>query len=147
MEREKVNITNSKKISEEEYKLLFDAGYPRKAIELYANRVNVGSIKKPDVDLVYTGPCGDTIKLFLKIGEDKIIYEAKFRYLGCPASAACGSTLTQMIKDKTLFEANSITEDDLLRELGEMPGEECHCAKLAVTTLRMAISKYESEKK
>jgi len=127
--------------------LLEEAGYSKKAIGLYCGRVNVGVIENPDAALAYTGPCGDTIKLFLKIGEVDVIDEAKFQYLGCPASAACGSILTQMIKGKTLLEAKKITEDDLLRELGGLPGEECHCAKLAVTTLQKTISKYEENKK
>jgi NifU-like protein involved in Fe-S cluster formation len=131
----------------EESSLLLEAGYPRKAIELYTGRVNVGVIENPDVALAYKGPCGDTIKLFLKIDEDNLIDEAKFQYLGCPASAACGSILTQMIKGKTLPEAKKISEDDLLRELGGLPGEECHCAKLAVTTMQKTIAKYEENKK
>lgn len=139
--------TISKELTEEELSLLEEAGYTKKAIELYGGRVNVGVIENPDVALAYTGLCGDTIKLFLKIGEDDVIDEAKFQYLGCPASAACGSILTQRIKGKTLLEAKKITEDDLLRKLGSLPGEECHCAKLAVTTLQKTISKYEEDKK
>ena len=108
--------------------LLEEAGYSKKAIELYGGRVKVGVIENPDVALAYTGPCGDTIKLFLKIGEDDVIDEAKFQYLGCPASAACGSILTKMIKGKALLEAKTITENDLLRELGGPPEEEYHCA-------------------
>jgi nitrogen fixation NifU-like protein len=127
--------------------LLPEAGYPRKAIELYRCKVNVGVIENPHVALAYTGPCGDTIKLFLKIGKNNVIDEAKFRYIGCPALAACGSILTQIIKGKTLLEAKKTTEDDLLRKLGGLPGEECHCAKLAVTTLQRTISKYEEDKK
>lgn len=127
--------------------LLEEAGYPKKAIELYGGRINVGVIENPDAALAYTGPCGDAIKLFLKIGKDDVIDEAKFQYLGCPASAACGSILTQIIKGKTLLEAKEITEDDLLRELGSLPDEECHCAKLAVMTLHKTISKYEENKK
>ena len=138
--------TISKELTEEELSLLEEAGYTKKAIELYGGRVNVGVIENPDVALAYTGPCGDTIKLFLKIGEDDVIDEAKFQYLGCPASAACGSILTKMIKGKTLLEARKITENDLLRELGGLPGEECHCAKLAVMTLQKTISKYERDK-
>ena len=97
--------------------------------------------------LAYTGPCGDTIKLYLRIGKGDVIEEAKFQYLGCPASAAYGSILTQIIKGDTLLEARKITEDDVLRELGGFPDEECHCAKLAVTTLHKTISKYEEDKK
>ena len=137
----------SNKLTVEELSLLEEAGYPKKAIELYGGRINVGVIENPDVALAYTGPCGDTIKLFLKIGEDDVIDNAKFQYLGCPASAACGSILTQMIKGKTLLEAKKITEDDVLRALGGLPGEECHCAILAATTLHKTISKYEENKK
>ena len=126
--------------------LLEEAGYSKKAIELYGNRINVGVMVNPDVALVYTGPCGDTIKLYLKIGKDDVIEDAKFQYLGCPASAACGSMLTQIIKGKTLQDAKKITEDDVLRELGGLPGEECHCAELAVTTLHKTVSEYEEKK-
>jgi len=139
--------TISKELIKEKLSLLEEAGYPKKAIDLYGGRVNVGVIENPDAALAYTGPCGDTIKLFLKIGEDDVIDDAKFQYLGCPASAACGSILTQMIKGKTLLEAKKITEDDVLRALGGLPGDECHCAKLAVTTLQKTISKYEENKK
>ena len=137
----------SNKLTVEELSLLEEASYPKKAIELYGGRINVGVIENPDVALAYTGPCGDTIKLFLKIGEDDVIDNAKFQYLGCPASAACGSILTQMIKGKTLLEAKKITEDDVFRALGGLPGEECHCAILAATTLHKTISKYEENKK
>ena len=123
------------------------AGYSGKAIELYSNKVNVGVMDNPDVALAYTGPCGDTIKLYLKMNKNKVIEDAKFQYLGCPASAACGSNLTQIIKGKRLQEAKEITEDDVLMELNGLPDNECHCAELAVTTLYKAISKYEAKEK
>lgn len=123
------------------------AGYSGKAIELYGNKVNVGLIENPDVALAYTGPCGDTITLYLKINKDKVIEDAKFQYSGCPASAACGSILTQIIKRKRLQEAKEITEEDVLKELDGLPDNECHCAELAVTTLHKTISKYEEKEK
>ena len=127
--------------------LLKDAGYSRNAILLYYNRVNVGTIKNADVALAYTGPCGDTIKLYLKINDQNKIEDAKFQYLGCPASAACGSILTQIAKGKTLREAKAITEEEILKELDGLPGDECHCAELALTSLRKTITKYESNRK
>jgi NifU-like protein involved in Fe-S cluster formation len=132
----------SNNLTEEELSLLKEAGYTKKAIEIYLSRVNVGLIENPDVAIAYKGPCGDMIKLFLKIGDD-LIDEAKFQYLGCPASAVCGSMLTQMIKGKTLLDAKKITKDDLLRELGSIPDEECHCAQLAITALKKTILRYE----
>ena len=134
-------------MSKDELSLLAEAGYSRKAIELYDGKINVGVMKNPDVTLAYTGPCGDTIKLYLKIRKNDVIEDAKFQYLGCPASAICGSTLTQIITGKTLQEAKKITEDDVLSELGSLPDEECHCATLNVTTLHKTISRYEENMK
>ena len=104
-------------------------------------------MERPDVALAYTGPCGDTIKLYLKISEVDVIEDATFQFLGCPASAICGSTLTQLIKGKTLQEAKTVTEEDVLEDLGGLPGEECHCATLAVSALHKTISKYEEKKR
>ena len=137
----------SEKLSEEKIDLLKEAGYSRNAIALYSNRVNVGAIENADVALAYTGPCGDIIKLYLKINNQNKIEDAKFQYLGCPASAACGSIVTHIAKGKTLREAEAITEEEILKELDGLPGDECHCAELAITALRKTITKYESNRK
>jgi len=137
----------SEKLTKEKIELLKKAGYSRNAIELYGNRVNVGIIENADVALAYTGLCGDTTKLYLKINDQNKIEDAKFQYLGCPASAVCGSIVTQIAKGKTLQAAKEITEEEILKELGGLPGDECHCAELVVTALRKTIKKYESNKK
>jgi NifU-like protein involved in Fe-S cluster formation len=97
--------------------------------------------------LQYTGPCGNTCKIYLKINDQNVIEEAKFQYLGCPAPATCGSIVTQIAKGKTLREAESITEKEVIEKLGSLPGDECHCATLVLTTLCNAIKKYENSKK
>ena len=137
----------SGQLTEEKIELLKNAGYSKKAIELYANKVNVGLIENADVVQPYTGPCGDTCKIYLKINDQNVIEDAKFQYLGCPASAACGSIVTQIAKEKTLREAESITEKEVIEKLGGLPGDECHCATLVLTTLCNAIKKYENSKK
>ena len=131
-------------LTKEELKLLETAGYSKKAIKIYASKLNVGMIKDPDVTLAYTGPCGDTIKLYLKIDNYKVIKEVKFQYLGCPASTICGSVLTSIINGKTLKSVKKITENDVLKKLGGLPDEECHCAELNIMTLKKAIEKYEN---
>jgi len=136
----------SEKISDEKLSLLKEAGYSDKAIELYSGRVNVGVMENPDVTLVYEGYCGDSLKLYLKI-TDNVIEDAKFQFLGCPASAACGSTMTKMVKGKTLAEAKKITEKDILAELNGLPGDESHCAELAIKTLYNTLMKYEKNRK
>jgi nitrogen fixation NifU-like protein len=133
----------SKKLTKEKIGLLKEAGYSRNAIELYGNRINVGTIENADVALAYTGPCVDTTKLYLKINDQNKIEDAKFQYLGCPASAVCGSILTQIAKGKTLQEAKEITEEEILKELSGLPSDECHYAELVVTALRKTIKKYE----
>lgn len=109
----------SKKLTKEEFELLKDAGYSESVIELYRDKVNVGVIENPDVNLAYTGPCGDTMKIYLRISDDDVVEDAKFQYLGCPGAASSCSAMTRIVKGKTLEEAKRITEHDILRELGK----------------------------
>jgi NifU-like protein involved in Fe-S cluster formation len=136
----------SKKLVEEELKLLAESGYSRKAIELYVNNVNVGTIEDPDVVTTYVGSCGDIIKLCLKIDSASIIKDAKFYYLGCPGSAASASAMIELVKGKTIDKAKKITEDDVLKKLGGLPKTKLDCPKLAITALRKAIAEYEKTK-
>ena len=135
------------KLTEEKIELLKESNYPSYAIQLYINKVNVGVIKNASITQTYTGPCGDTIKIYLKINAKNIIEDAKFQYLGCLASAACGSIVTQLAKRKTLQETEEITEKEVLEKLGGLPDDECHCVTLVLTTLHKAIKKYENDKK
>lgn len=128
---------------EEQLRLLAESGYTKKAIELYVNNVNVGALENPDIVTTYLGPCGDVIKLYLKISETGIIEDAKFCYLGCPGSASSASAMTELIKGKAVDEAKEITEDDVLNELGGLPKTKLDCPKLVITTLRKAIAEYE----
>ena len=131
-----------KKLTMEE--LLLSAGYSAKAIKLYLNKVNVGSIENSDVALTYTGlPCGDTMTLYLKLGKDGTIQDAKFEYKGCIGTASSGSALTMLVIGKTVKEAWNITKDDILKELGGLP--ESHCAELAINALHKALEKLEAK--
>jgi nitrogen fixation NifU-like protein len=136
----------SKKLTEEELKLLEESGYSKKAIELYVDKVNMGVIKNSDLVETHVGPCGDVIKLYLKVDKDSLIEEAKFYYLGCPGSASSASAMTTLLKGKTVYEAKKLTEEDILKELGGLPKPKLDCPKLAITTLRKAIEQYEKKK-
>jgi nitrogen fixation NifU-like protein len=133
----------TRKLAEEERKLLEESGYTKKAIELYVNNVNVGALETPSVVSTYLGPCGDLIKLYLKINKKDKIEDAKFYYLGCPGSASSASAMTMLLKDKTVNQAKKITEDDVLKELGGLPKMKLDCPKLAIKALRKAIAEYE----
>jgi NifU-like protein involved in Fe-S cluster formation len=136
-----MHVKASKK-AKEEFELLREAGYSDRAITLYKDKVNVGPIENPDIALAYTGPCGDTLELYLKIDNNGIIENAKFQHWGCPGAASSASMMTELIKGKTLDEANKITERDILRELEGLPESKLDCPKLATTTLHKAIAKY-----
>ncbi|MGD8564834.1 MAG: iron-sulfur cluster assembly scaffold protein [Candidatus Bathyarchaeota archaeon] len=123
-------------------KLLRKSGYSEKAIKYYLNKVNVGLVKDPSVHATYTGSCGDTMEIFLKIESNKI-RKAKFLAMGCVGAFSSGSGLTEMIKGKTLEEANKITEEDIINFLGGVPKEKLDCVGLAKKTLMVTIKKYQ----
>ena len=122
---------------------MVESGYSKKAIELYVNNVNVGKLENPTVVTTFLGPCGDLIKLYLRINERDVIEDAKFYYLGCPGSAASASAMTTLLKNKAVNQAKKLTEDDILVELGGLPKSKLECATLSVKTLRKAIAEYE----
>ncbi len=112
--------------------------YSKVVIREYRNPSNFGVIENPDALGEVKGPCGDTMKISLRI-EDRKIRDACFWTDGCGATIACGSMLTKMIKGKTIEEASDITSEKLTKALEGLPKEHMHCSRLAVNTLRKAI--------
>jgi nitrogen fixation NifU-like protein len=135
--------TTSRKLSEEELKLMVESGYSSKAIKLYVDNVNVGKLENPTIATTFLGSCGDLIKLYLKINEKNIIEDASFYYLGCPGSASSASAMTALLKGKTIDQAKKMTGDDILAELGGLPKAKLDCTTLSIKTLRKAIAEYE----
>ena len=119
--------------------------YSKKVIEEYRNPSNFGFIKNPDASGKIKGPCGDTMRIDIKI-KYNTISDVRFWTDGCGASIACGNMLTKMIKGKTLQEADKITSVELLKALDDLPAEHLHCTKLAVDTLRNCLSNYKKLK-
>ena len=125
-----------KKIDREEENI-----YSKNVLKEFRNPTNFGYIENPDTTGLIKGPCGDTIRIDLRIKNKKII-NACFWTDGCGPSIACGNMLTKMIKGDTIEQAMKITYDQLTSELGGLPQENLHCSKLAVDTLHTAIKKY-----
>jgi nitrogen fixation NifU-like protein len=121
--------------------LLRKAGYPKKAIDYYMKKLNVGAIEGAEAVDSFTGLCGDSMRMYLKI-ENDMIKDAKFQAIGCAGAFASGSALTKMLKGKTLKEAKKITEHDIINDLKGLPGPKIHCARLAVDSLRKSIESY-----
>lgn len=121
--------------------LLKKSKFSDKAIEYYVDKVNVGELKDHNACFTYTGPCGDTMEIFLKI-KDNRIEDAKFQAIGCAGAFSAGSALIEMIKGKTLEQAEKISEEDIMDHLGGIPESKIHCACLSVRTLKKAIKQY-----
>jgi nitrogen fixation NifU-like protein len=81
------------------------------------------------------------MRIYLTI-EGKTIKDAKFQAIGCAGAFAAGSTITEMVKRMPLKEAKKVTEQDILKELGGLPGSKLHCARLAVDALIKSIESY-----
>ena len=126
-----------------ETQLLEDARevFSETVIEYAYNPRNMGEISDADGVGKITGTCGDTLQIQIRVG-DRRIRESRFITDGCGTSIACGSMLTEMIKDNTIEEALAITSEDLLRSLDGLPDEYVHCSVLAVNVLREAIADY-----
>jgi NifU-like protein involved in Fe-S cluster formation len=124
--------------------LLQAMGYSEKAIQFIMNKTNVGEIASPSVSAKNQGTCGDIMILYLTI-EQNIITEAKYDYIGCAGLQAAASALTEMIKGKTVKNAQKIDSGDILNFLGGLPEQKHECALLASTTLKKAIEVYFSQ--
>lgn len=121
--------------------------YTEKVIEHFRNPKNMG--KMPDADSmaqVGNPVCGDIMKIYIKVKDDKI-KDIKFQTLGCGAAIAVSSMLTTLVKGKRLEEAKKITRDDVAEALGGLPSVKMHCSVLAIDALKKAIKNYKEKSK
>ena len=118
-------------------------------MELFKSPKNIGEIKNADaIGKVGNPVCGDLMWLYLKIDKKKkVIKDAKVKTFGCVAAIATSSVLTEMIKGKTLKQAEKITKQDVADTLGGLPKQKFHCSILAVDALKKAIEDYRKKKK
>ena len=115
--------------------------YSEKVIDHFLNPRNVGEIQNADGFGRVTGPCGDTMEMWLKVKNDSIA-DATFLTDGCGTTIASGSMVTEMVKGKSILESQKITQQDVLNALGGLPEESIHCALLAASTLKATIKDY-----
>ncbi len=128
--------------------------YSDKVLDHYENPRNVGSFEKDDpsvgTGMVGAPACGDVMKLQIKVGNDGVIEDAKFKTYGCGSAIASSSLLTEWVKGKTLEQASEIKNTDIAEELA-LPPVKIHCSVLAEDAIKAAItdlkSKADGEKK
>ncbi len=119
--------------------------YSKVVIRECKNPSNFGILDEPDAYGEIKGPCGDTMKISLRV-EKRRIKDAYFWTDGCGATIACGSMLTKILKGKTIQEAKKYTSSELLITLDGLPVEHQHCPILAINTLQQAIKNYDDER-
>ena len=123
--------------------------YSEKVLDHYENPRNVGSLDKSDPNvgtgMVGAPACGDVMKLQIKVGEDGVIEDAKFKTYGCGSAIASSSLVTEWLKGKTLDEATTIKNSDIAEELA-LPPVKIHCSVLAEDAIKAAIADLQNKK-
>ena len=121
--------------------------YSEKVIEHYEKPRNIGSMDSGSssvgTGLVGAPECGDVMKLQIKVEDDKII-DAKFKTFGCGSAIASSSLATEWVKGRTLDEAQSIKNTDIVEELS-LPPVKIHCSVLAEDAIKAAIKDYRAK--
>ena len=122
--------------------------YSDKVIDHYENPRNVGSFDKADTDIgtgmVGAPACGDVMKLQIKVNEQGIIEDARFKTYGCGSAIASSSLVTEWVKGKTLDEAGTIKNTHIAEELA-LPPVKIHCSILAEDAIKAAIEDYRKK--
>ena len=122
--------------------------YSDKVLDHYENPRNVGTFDKDDTTvgtgMVGAPACGDVMRLQIKVNDDGVIEDAKFKTYGCGSAIASSSLLTEWVKGKSLTEASLIKNSDIAEELA-LPPVKIHCSVLAEDAITAAIEDYKSK--
>ena len=122
--------------------------YSEKVVDHYENPRNVGTLDKNDPNvgtgLVGAPACGDVMRLQLKISDDGVIQDAKFKTFGCGSAIASSSLVTEWVKGKTVDQAGTISNKEIAKELS-LPPVKIHCSVLAEDAIKAAIRDYQQK--
>jgi feS cluster assembly scaffold iscU len=123
--------------------------YSDKVIDHYENPRNVGTFDKDDNDIgtgmVGAPACGDVMRLQIKVNDEGIIEDAKFKTYGCGSAIASSSLITEWVKGKSLDDALAIKNSEIAEEL-ELPPVKIHCSILAEDAVKAAVADYKKKK-
>ncbi|HKJ76323.1 MAG TPA: Fe-S cluster assembly scaffold IscU [Gammaproteobacteria bacterium] len=123
--------------------------YSDKVIDHYEHPRNVGAFEKEEegvgTGMVGAPACGDVMRLQIKVNDDGVIEDAKFKTYGCGSAIASSSLVTEMVKGKTLEEAQEIKNKDIAEELA-LPPVKIHCSVLAEDAIKAAVEDYNKHR-
>ena len=123
--------------------------YSEKVLDHYSNPRNVGSLPKDDPNVgtgvVGAPECGDVMKLQLKISDEGVVEDAKFKTFGCGSAIASSSYVTELVKGKTVDQVMTIKNTDIVQELS-LPPVKIHCSVLAEDGIKAAISVWKKKR-
>lgn len=123
--------------------------YSNKVIDHYENPRNVGSFDKGGTDIgtgmVGAPACGDVMKLQIRVGDDGVISDAKFKTYGCGSAIASSSLITEWVRGKTVDQALEIKNSHIAEEL-ELPPVKIHCSILAEDAIKAAVADYKKKR-
>lgn len=122
--------------------MLLGSGYSEKAIDYYLNRPDMGTLSDADQVTELTGPCGDTMRIYMKFNRGRV-KDAKMQVLGCPGAVAAAMAAMELVKGKTIKQARTIKDRDVFRLVEGLPDQKQHCVRLAIKTLQQALNEYD----
>ena len=122
--------------------------YQKKVIDHFENPRNVGTLNKEDSNvgtgLVGAPACGDVMRLQIKVNDDGVIKDAKFKTFGCGSAIASSSLVTEWVKNKKVEDAEKITNKQIVEELS-LPPVKVHCSVLAEDAIKAAIEDWRKK--
>lgn len=121
--------------------------YSEKVLEIFKNPRNAGGLQGANgVGKAETLNSSDIIKLYIKVDENGVVTESKFKTFGCVASMVCSSVMTEIVVNKTIEELAELTEDYILDVIGELPQEKTYALSLTLEALNNALQDYYKRK-
>ncbi len=120
--------------------------YSPTLIDHFEHPRNAGAMEDADAEAYVVNPvCGDSLRLFLKIEDDRVT-RVSFLTSGCPASIATSSAATEMLAGRTLEDAEALGRDDYAEAVGGLPKSKVHCSVLAASAVRQAIGEWRKQR-
>ncbi len=125
-------------------KMLSDAGYADPAISYFLEKKYMGHLDHPSQISEMIGSCGDIMKVYLLVDENRTIQDARYEITGCAGAISAAMAVVELVRGKALDEALQINDGDVFKRLENIPEKKHHCIQLAVKTMHQGIRDYQS---